>query len=178
MCLTLNFKKCAVVFFSAKTVHVVRRLQRDIPGASQFLGVETATYLGSLIGPSAAKTFWDKAMSKYCARAHSIRHAPGHMQDKLAAYRTFATSVLRYLGQYVAPPPALARQEAAVLASCLAAPMHAIIEEAMWGLPRCGSPVRFTPTPIILEAAAIRFALRHPPHSQHTRVDRNPSAVG
>lgn len=104
----LNYKKYVVVNLSPQTTHGVRCLLQEIPGAWQFLVVGAAAYLGVPIGPCAVETFWDKAMSKYSARARAIRHAPGHMQDKLGAYRMYAASVRHYLGQYAAPPAALA----------------------------------------------------------------------
>lgn len=53
--------------------------------------------------------------------------------------------------------PDLARQEAAALAACLAAPTQAITAQAVWGNLRAVPP----PAPVMLEAASIVFALRH-----------------
>lgn len=49
-----------------------------------------------------------------------------HVRDKLPAYRVYTSSVLEYLGQFAAPPPALAQQQSAALASLLIAPMHSV----------------------------------------------------
>lgn len=100
-------------------------------------------------------------MGKYSARVHFLRHAPGLLRDRLAAYHTYGTSVLQYLGQHAAPPADLAQQESAALAALLAAPMHAITPQAMWGLACCACPLRFAPAPVMLDTASIRFVLWH-----------------
>lgn len=93
--LSLNSGKCAVVNFSGQPNHSIKRVLHDVPGASQFLVVGSATYLGVLIGPLANDTFWGSAVGKYAARVDAIRHAARHLRVRLTAYRHAAAALAR-----------------------------------------------------------------------------------
>lgn len=114
-----------------------------------------------LIGPGSADSFWDEARGKHTARQHCVRRALDHLRDKLMVTRMCAMVVLQSLGQFAAPPRALAQRESATFSLLHAVPMHAVAPSAMSGVGECRSQHPFVLGPRQLEAALGRFALTH-----------------
>lgn len=85
-------------------------------------------YLGIVVGPEARVTEWNRALSKFRARAAYVRSLPGHLGDRVRAYEAFAVSVTLF-DQFVAMRDEFSTVEAATLASLLAAPMRALTQE-------------------------------------------------
>lgn len=134
--------------------HAIRRLLQRHPGRLAVLGRRARRLLGR---PHRSRG--DRVILRHgqvCCARPLARSGPLARQSGRVPHACHLGSAV--LG--AAPLTAPAQQESAALAACLAAPMHAITAEPIWGLACCASPFRLALAPVIFEASSIRFALR------------------